>query len=54
MLPVEHTEIGTELTVALPKMYANAPVSATVEKTPFREPAEGHKGTGLLQTGSKL
>jgi len=54
MLPVEYTNIGTKLTVALPAMYASSPVEAEVAETPFKEPAAGHKGTGLLQTGSKL
>jgi len=55
MLPVELTTIGTELEVALPKLYSNTPtVPATVEKTPFRAPAVGNEGTGLRLTGSKL
>eukprot|EP00941_MAST-03F_sp_MAST-3F-sp1_P002133 g2133.t1 len=54
MLPVEYTDIGTDLEVALPSMYADAPVMAQVAQTPFKAPAAGHKGTGLLQTGSKL
>lgn len=55
MLPVEYTELGTELEVALPTLYSSTPtVPATVEKTPFRPPAKGNEGTGLRQTGSKL
>lgn len=54
MLPVEYTKIGCQLEVALPKLYADSPVTAEVAQTPFKEPAKGHKGTGLLQTGSKL
>lgn len=55
MLPVKHTELGTELRVALPKMYSDdATNKATVEKTPFRAPAKGNEGRGLRVTGSKL
>lgn len=55
MLPIDLTKIGTQLEVALPKLYSNAPsVPATVEKTPFRQPAEGNEGTGLRTTGSKF
>jgi len=55
MLPIDLTNIGTQLEVALPKLYSNAPsVRATVEKTPFRQPAEGNEGTGLRTTGSKF
>jgi aminomethyltransferase len=55
MLPVDLTKIGTELEVALPKKYSNsATVKATVEKTPFRQPAKGNEGRGLRQTGSKF
>merc|ERR1711981_406801 len=47
MLPADLTKIGTELEVALPSKYSNAPtVRATVEKTPFRQPAKGNEGTG--------
>ena len=55
MLPIDLTKIGTQLSVALPKKYSSNPtVQATVEKTPFRQPAEGNEGTGLRQTGSKF
>jgi len=55
MLPIELTAIGTELEVALPKLYSNeSTVKAAVEKTPFRQPAKGNEGTGLRATGSKL
>merc|ERR1712061_326344 len=55
MLPVDLAAIGTSLEVALPTKYSNSPtVAATVEKTPFRQPAKGNEGTGLRQTGSKL
>jgi len=55
MLPVDLTKIGTNLEVALPKKYSNsATVQATVEKTPFRQPAKGNEGTGLRATGSKF
>ena len=55
MLPADLTALGTELEVALPTKYSSAPtVAATVEKTPFRQPAPGNEGTGLRQTGSKL
>jgi len=52
MLPVALTELGTELTVALPSTYADAPVEATVVDTPFKKPDS--PGTGMLKTGSKL
>jgi len=52
MLPVALTEIGTELTVALPSTYADAPVPAEVVATPFKKPDS--PGTGLLKTGAKL
>lgn len=53
MLPVDLASTGTQLEVALPKLYSSAPtVSATVEKTPFKQPAS--EGTGLRSTGSKL
>merc|ERR1711915_632776 len=55
MLPVDLTKIGTNLEVALPKKYSSSPtVQATVEKTPFRQPAKGNEGTGLRTTGSKF
>jgi len=55
MLPVDLTDLGTQLEVALPTKYSDtATVPATVEKTPFRQPAKGNEGTGLRQTGSKL
>merc|ERR1712146_756579 len=55
MLPADLTKIGTQLEVALPKLYSNSPtVKATVEKTPFRAPAKGNEGTGLRTTGSKF
>jgi len=55
MLPMELTQLGTQLEVALPSLYSNTPtVAATVEKTPFRQPAKGNEGTGLRRTGSKL
>lgn len=55
MLPADLTAIGTNLEVALPKLYSSTPtVPATVEKTPFRKPAVGNEGTGLNLTGSKL
>lgn len=52
MLPVELTELGTRLRVALPASYADAPVAAEVAATPFKKPES--PGTGLLKTGSKL
>jgi aminomethyltransferase len=52
MLPVELTEIGTNLQVALPKTYADGLVQAEVVATPFKKPDS--PGTGLLATGSKL
>jgi len=55
MLPADLAAIGTSLEVALPTKYSNTPtVAATVEKTPFRQPAKGNEGTGLRQTGAKL
>jgi len=55
MLPADLTKLGTELEVALPSMYSDSPtVRASVEKTPFRQPAKGNEGTGLKQTGSKF
>merc|ERR1712087_909140 len=55
MFPVDLTEIGTDLEVALPTKYSKTPtVPAKVEKTPFRTPAVGNEGTGLRLTGSKL
>jgi len=55
MLPVELAALGTPLEVALPTKYSSTPtVAATVEKTPFRPPAQGNEGTGLRLTGSKL
>merc|ERR1712232_760812 len=55
-LPVEFTKLGTELQVALPKVYnpAGGLVSAEVVKTPFKMPATEELGTGLRSTGSKL
>jgi len=53
MLPVDLASTGTQLEVALPRLYSSAPtVAATVEKTPFKQPAS--EGTGLRSTGSKL
>lgn len=52
MLPVELTELGTKLQVALPATYADAPVAAEVVATPFKKPDS--PGTGMLKTGSKL
>jgi len=55
MLPVEYTDFGTELEVSLPKLYSDKPTEpCVVEKTPFKQPAEGYEGTGLKKTGSKL
>merc|ERR1711920_384093 len=55
MLPVDLTALETKLEVALPTKYSSSPsVPATVEKTPFRQPAEGNEGTGLRTTGSKF
>jgi len=55
MIPADLADLGTQLEVALPKKYSSTPtVPATVEKTPFRDPAIGNEGTGLKQTGSKL
>jgi len=58
MLPVELTELGTELEVALPDLYKSdktAPtVKGVVEKTPFKPPAKGNEGHGLRTTGTKL
>ncbi len=52
MLPVEFSELGTNLLVALPATYADSLVDAEVVDTPFRKPDS--PGTGLLTTGSKL
>ena len=52
MLPVELTELGTNLQVALPRTYADGLVDAEVVQTPFKRPDS--PGTGLLTTGSKL
>ena len=52
MLPVELSELGTNLLVALPATYADSLVDAEVVDTPFRKPDS--PGTGLLTTGSKL
>jgi len=52
MLPVELTELGTDLQVALPATYADSLVGARVVETPFKKPDS--PGTGLLATGSKL
>ena len=52
MLPIELTELGTNLQVALPKTYAGDLVDAEVVKTPFKKPDS--LGTGLLTTGTKL
>jgi len=52
MLPVELTELGTNLQVALPRTYADGLVDAEVVETPFKRPDS--PGTGLLTTGSKL
>ncbi len=52
MLPVELTELGTNLQVALPRTYADGLVDAEVVETPFKRPDS--PGTGLLATGSKL
>ena len=52
MLPVGLTEIGTKLEVKLDDQYAEEPVWAEVESTPFKKPHD--PGTGLLRTGSKL
>ena len=52
MLPVELTELGTNLQVALPKTYADGLVDAEVVETPFKKPDS--PGTGLLTTGSKF
>merc|ERR1712050_115234 len=58
MLPVELTTLGTELKVALPKLYLSdenaLTVLANVEKTPFKQPAKGNEGHGLRLTGTKL
>ena len=51
-MPVEYTKIGTKFKVTLSKTYADAPVDAEVVATPFKKPES--KGSGLLQTGSKL
>ncbi len=51
-VPVRYAEIGTQLSVTLPKTYADAPVDAEVAQTPFKKPE--NPGTGLLKTGSKL
>ncbi len=52
MLPIELTELGTNLQVALPKTYASKRVEAEVVETPFKKPDS--PGTGLLTTGRKL
>ncbi len=52
MLPVELTELGTNLQVALPRTYADGLVDAEVVETPFKKPDS--PGTGLLTTGSKF
>ena len=52
MLPVELTELGTNLQVVLPATYADGLVDAEVVDTPFKKPDS--PGTGLLTTGSKL
>ena len=52
MLPVELTELGMNLQVALPRTYADGLVDAEVVETPFKKPDS--PGTGLLTTGSKL
>jgi len=56
MLPMEFTELGTELEVALPNLYSSDDknVQATVVKTPFKQPAKGNEGHGLRLTGTKL
>jgi len=55
MLPVKFAELGTDLSVAMPKRYSDKATEAcTVEKTPFKKPAEGYEGRGLKEIGSKL
>ena len=55
MLPVQYTELGMELAVSLPTLYSeNETEPCIVEKTPFKQPAQGQEGTGLQKTGSKL
>jgi len=55
MLPIDYTELGTELAVSLPTIYSDNPTEpCVVEKTPFKQPGEGREGTGLKKTGSKV
>jgi len=55
-VPRSLARLGTELEVALPKLYnpSGERVSAEVVKTPFKLPAAEEQGTGLRTTGSKL
>lgn len=58
MVPTDLAAIGTDLQVVLPDKWAceteGNVVPAVVSETPFKMPADSHKGTGLRQTGSKL
>ena len=51
-VPVKYSELGTKLTVSLPKVYSDTSVEATVMKTPFKK--SDSPGSGLLRTGTKL
>jgi len=56
-LPVNLTELGTELEVVLPDLYKEGGKNealATVVKTPFKQPDHAEAGTGLKSTGSKF
>jgi len=58
MLPVGLTELGQELEVVLPDVYAEkagqSHTGATVVTTPFKAPDRAEEGTGLKTTGSKF
>jgi len=56
-LPTHLTELGTELEIVLPNVYAEKSgenVKAEVVTTPFKTPDQAEAGTGLKTTGSKL
>lgn len=55
MLPVKYADLGTDLSVAMPKRYSDVPTEkCTVEKTPFKAPAKGYEGRAINVQGSKL
>jgi len=55
MLPVEYTQYGQDLEVALPTMYSDNPTEyAVVEKTPFKAPAKGWEGRAMNVQGTKV